>query len=186
MNGQDPAQGLPHDIYGLFAYQTPWWVYGLFVLGGAVLLALLVLLVKRLAKARAATAKSIDPWDELAQRVKALAPTEPFVGRAAEDYFYQLSLLLREGIESRTKLNATDMTLQELREPLRKKLPLASGEIERVVVFLGRADEVKFAGAPSSLGEAADARRSVSDWIAKLKPREVTELAEGRTAHAAR
>lgn len=172
MNGQSAE--LPHDIRGLVPNTPPWWSF--------VILALLVIAAVVLAiwlyrkwkgrKPTPAQSTQIDPWASLHGRVGGMVvPTNFEPGRPQEDYFYGLSLLLREGVELRTRVPATDLTLQELKEPMRKKLPLATPEVNAVLEFLERADMIKFASAPSDRAEAEKFRGIVAGWLKKLEPR---------------
>jgi hypothetical protein len=174
---QNPAAGLPHDIRGLLPYHTPWWHYALggllaVVLGALLLWGLWSLRVHLRSKAR--PLPPVDPWDTLESRIRVLLPPGDFSrGPAQENYFFNLSLLLREAIELRTGIRATDLTLYELRTPLRRKLPFALQETEAVIGFLDRADMVKFASAPSNREEALGDHHRVLQWIDQLRPRAV-------------
>lgn len=171
------GQALPHDIRGLIPYVTPWWVYLIYV-GAALLLAGLAFAAWRYWKHREKKVVVIpprDPWDVLAERAGFLLPKPPFEGKAQEDYYFELSMLLREAIELRTKIRATDLTFQELREPVRKKLPLPTNDVESVLQFCEHADQVKFAAKPSGIGEAESARQQVESWVRALRPRAIDQ-----------
>lgn len=167
--------GLPHDIRGLLPYQTPWWHYALAALLAVMLGALLVWGLWHLRlhwKRRTQVVPPIDPWAVLESRIQVLLPPGDFPrGPVQETYFFNLSLLLREAIELRTRVPATDLTLYELRSPLRRKLPFAPEEIESVLGFLERADMVKFASASSQREEALGDQNRVQKWISQLRPR---------------
>ena len=174
-NGQNLAAGLPHDIRGLLPYQTPWWHFALAGLG-AILVAGLVawgiwyLLKKRRPKIR--EERPVDPWDALESRLGGMLPPGDFTrGLVQENYFHSLSLLLREAVELRTAVRATDLTLYELKGPLRRTLPFKQEEVESLISFLERADMVKFAGAPSQREEALGDHRRVETWVRELRPR---------------
>lgn len=170
MNPQAPG-GLPHDVRGLMPFHTPWWEYVLYGLAVVAVAGALLLLSRFLLRRRAAgEVAALDPWVGLTHRFRQLTVPVPFGTRAQEDYFYALSLLVREGIELRTEIPATDRTLKELRDPLRKKLPLAPKDVEAVLQFLERADLVKFAGAPSDQAEAEACHAAAGRWLASLKP----------------
>ncbi len=163
--------GLPHDIRGLLPYQTPWWVYGLWAMGGMLVLALAYWAYKYWKSRKKLAAEfPVDPWDDLAGRLSALKPPLPFVGKAQEDFFYLLSLLLREGVELRTGIPATDRTYKELKLPLQQKLPFGQTEVDAVLRFLERADWIKFAGVPSDVEEATACLATVERWVRDLKP----------------
>ena len=188
MSGQ-PVEGLPHDIRGLIPYQPtvldrwPW------ILGAILLLALLIFagLYWRKFRARKAVEPPVDAWDLLEQRLARLVPGEPFTDSIRVAFFYELSLGLREAIERRTGVRATDMTLDELREPLRRKLPLSAGETEELLAFLQRADLVKFAEVAATADEALAEGLRVRNWTSSLRPRSdvgATTPPSGRQAEA--
>jgi hypothetical protein len=173
--GQNLAAGLPHDIRGLLPYQTPWWHYALAGLAAVVVAGLLAwgiwyLLKKRRSKAR--EERPVDPWDALESRLGVMLPPGEFPrGIVQENYFYSLSLILREAVELKTGIRATDLTLYELKNPLRRQLPFREEDIEAVIHFLERADMVKFAGAPSQREEALGDHGRVKMWVRELRPR---------------
>jgi hypothetical protein len=191
---QRPSGGqtgaLPHDIRGLVPYEAQWRRLAL-----PALLALIAVLVvtalalwwRRRRRRPAPVAPPEDPWDALLRRIRTLALKTPFERLAQEEFFFELSMLLREGIELRTGVRATDLTFQELRAPLRAKLPLATAEVERVLGFCERADQVKFAGTGSDRAEADAARSTVDGWVRQLRPAPAAPLpADGVRAPADR
>jgi hypothetical protein len=170
-------QSLPHDIRGLLPY-VPWGTYILwFLIGAAALAALLYFLRVRRRRRHERPAPPIDPWDDLKNRLRALRPGLPFGRKEQEEFFFQVSLLLREAIELRTKIRATDLTCQELKEPLRRKLPMAQTDIDGILAFLERADMIKFAEAPSDRAEADTAAGQVAAWARELTPKSIDAAA---------
>jgi hypothetical protein len=113
----------------------------------------------------------IHPLDRIRDKVSSMVPEEPFAEKVQEDYFYELSLTLREFVEELLKIPATDRTLKELRDPLRRSLPLAAERISDLLQFLDRADMVKFAKAPATIQEARRCHDDVKLWIAHMMPR---------------
>lgn len=175
---QNPVDGLPHDIHGLIPYQPSLLDYWPWLLV-TVLLAGVILLAWSWWKRRRKQPKPvapIDPWELLEQRIQSLVPADPFVGKEREQFFYDLSLALREAIERRIGLRATDMTLYELRLPLRDKLPFSQEVIDAVLAFLQRADFIKFAEAPVSREQALADADDVRRWAMELRrqPESVT------------
>ena len=171
LGGAAPHQlVLPHGLRGALAIYPQWLVLLILALLIVSLVAALVLMWRwwrrrRLNRPRA----GIDPWDELLARVTALTPAQPFTKAAQEDFFAHLSLFLREGIERRTGLPATDRTYQELRVPLKDQSFLPKEQGEALLQFLQRADLVKFAASPSGDGEARAAASQVAAWITALR-----------------
>ena len=175
----NPTQNveLPHDILGLLPVPWPWWVIPL-VLASIGLLAALVWYVRAIIKGKKTTGVPLahDPWAALLGRLLAMnIPAEFEPGKVQEDHFFALSILLREAIEMRTGIPATDMTYQELKEPLRKRLPLTPQETEAVLAFLERADLIKFASVPSDRSEAEEFRSLLATWMASLKPKSIDQ-----------
>ena len=172
MGGAAPHQlVLPHGLRGTLALYPQWLVLLILTLLIVSLVAALVLLWRWWRRRRLNRPRpGVDPWDELLSRVTALTPSHPFTKAAQEDFFAQLSLFLREGIERRTGLPATDRTYQELRVPLKDQSFLPKEQGEALLQFLQRADLVKFAAAPSGDGEARAAAGQVAAWITALRP----------------
>ena len=154
--GNPAAAGLPHDIRGSIFVPLPWWQIALIVLITIVVLIALFTAWKW--------------WDELQERLQVTQPPIPFTKAAQIEYFAQLSLILREAIERRTQIPATDRTCQELKAPLRAKLPLKPTETEALLSFLERADFIKFAKAPTDTAEALSAHGHVVTWLRALVP----------------
>jgi hypothetical protein len=166
-----------NDIEEIIPYVTPWWQY-LLVAAAVALLLLAAWLLWRRWKGRSAEAPvvAVDPWLDLSRRVQELQPEEMISGGLAKELYYQLSLLLRTGIELAAEIRATDMTFRELAPLMERKLPLRSEEVAAMQEFLRTADLVKFADRPATAGEAAKFRQDLMVWIAALKPRPQSAL----------
>lgn len=180
-------QQLPHDIRSILPYRPTLADYAPWIGGGVLILIAAAALVYFWRKRRPKTAPVviIDPWEQIFNKLAGLSMASPFVGAALVEFFYQLSLLLREAIEQRTGIGATDKTLNELRGPLRKQLPLGPEQIEAILTFLERSDMVKFAGFTATADEAQRAKEQVAAWARALKPlATVTAHLEQREAQA--
>ncbi len=177
--GLPSPQQLPHDIRGVLPYRMTLLDYLPYIAAGvaALTVALLALHFWRKRHRAIKPAEPVDPWEVLFARLAAVTPGRPFEGPAQVEFYFQLSLLLREAIERRTGVRATDSTLGELRVPLRKKLPLTPGAIEAVLAFLERSDLIKFAGFAATPDEALAAQEQVSAWARALKPLPVVTAA---------
>jgi hypothetical protein len=167
-------QGLPHDIRGLVPYETPWYMYAAYV-GAGVLLALAIYLLYKWWQRKQANKVIpevvVDHWAEVKKKIKHSHPQEPFEKPQQIEFFYQMSLLLRECIELRTKIRATDLTYQELKDPIDRKLPLKSNEKTDILLFLERADMIKFAEKKTTLDEAREYKKQIGLWASMLTPR---------------
>ena len=107
---------------------------------------------------------------ELLTRVRELTPGEPFDAREREEFYWRLGLALRTAVEWRTGIGATSLTVRELREPLRKKLPLPSQETAEAIALLERGEGIKFAGVPVTPADAVAARDLTAKLIGRLFP----------------
>lgn len=166
-----------NDIEEILPYVTPWWQY--LLIAAAVAMALLAawLLWRRLkSRTREVPVVAVDPWVDLSRKVQELKPEDMITAGLAKEYYYQLSLLLRTGIELSTNIRATDMTFRELAPLMANKLPLKTEEVAAMQDFLRTADLVKFADRPATAGEAAKYRQDLLVWIAALKPRPQSAL----------
>lgn len=170
--GQPPQ--LPHGMRGLI--EAPLWGMSIFQLIVAALLLIAIgvcgLFFYRWLRRRRQLNVQVapDPWSVLIARLRAIKIAPDFSQQAQGDFFFELSWLLREAIEQRLAIPATDMTLRELRDPLQLKLPLRDGSKEGLWRFLERADLVKFAEAPATRAEALAALAQVEEWVRELIP----------------
>jgi hypothetical protein len=169
------AAVLPHDIRDIMP--LPFWGLSPVAMGLAVLMLVLVVfllwaLLRYLQKRKAlkkAQIIPVDHWGQLLTAIRAVEVPNPLPKEAAGNLFFELSLLLRQAIERRTRLAATDMTLQELKVPLETKLPLADTDKQAVWRFLERADQIKFADAPTNTAEALQGRALVEHAATLLR-----------------
>lgn len=174
MSSSSPAPlNLPHELKGLVAYG-----WGL---PSETILALLALAVAAVGlglafwwwyKRRKQRVKLGEhPILGMAREIATLMPPEPFVRAAQADYFFKLSMLLRQVIEVSCGFPATDLTLKELRLPLRSFLPFPVATVDEILKFCERAELIKFASADSERGEALAWQRQVNSWAGELVSR---------------
>lgn len=169
-----PASGtadqLPHGIKGLVAYHIMIPNLWLILIGVLVFLALSILGYWAWKRYRNRPKKPPEHPILLARRaLSELAPQEPFTRKAAGDYYYALSLEFRRFIELTSRVHATDLTLQELKEPIRSLNKLRP-KSEDVIGFFVRADMIKFADQASTIEEARDKHVDVCAWADMLMP----------------
>src|SRR3989338_4648031 len=96
-------------------------------------------------------------------------PPKDFQGKKAIDYFFELNMAFRQYIEARAPIRATDLTLRELRGPLRDRCPLSRDNIEDVLKFLERSEYVKYAGVVTDFQEAVDSHAQVLQWVTFMR-----------------
>lgn len=173
---------LPHGLIGLVRYPAlNLWL----ILVVALFLLLLGVLVywlyhRNKAKPSHVPEPVVDPYDELNKTILALEPSEPFTGKAVEDYYFELGLLFRRFIELKTKVPATDLTYKELLSPLRAKLPLSPTELDGVFAFFKQADFIKFAKAKSDIESARESHKQVCRWVSLMMPKQDDVLSESK------
>ncbi len=164
----------PHDIVGLTPYKLPWSYIALSILGLAVLFGVGFWLIKKIRREKQIeAARPVDPEQVLLDRLYRLKPSEPFTTAAREDFFFELSMILREFVEIKTGIAVTDMTTPEIMGRLtpwvgKPGFNLNSEELTRLGLFLEKADSIKFAHAESGIVEAEQARDRVFDLVRTL------------------
>ncbi len=171
----DPAQalaGLPHDVRGLAIVPSPIWQWTMIGVGALIAVLLVALVVLWLRRRRRDPQFAVDPWTELVARIRGTTLPDEADTRGREEFYFALSMHLRDGIERRTGINATDLTYSQLAAPLKNRLPLRTAEVDAVLAFLQRADLIKFAEAKSSTASMTEDRDAVRGWVESLRPRE--------------
>ena len=164
----------PHGIYDLLPPHFPW---AMVAIGLAItaLLALAIFFYLRHRRPTVVTQAIVTPRDRVRDaraKIIRLKPPQPFpVGKVQEDYFFELSIALRELIEYRFQLPVIGSTLREVTPQLRK-LPLARTTLGSVEQFMQRADAVKFAAQPSNFEQAQQDHQQVIKWMQQLTARE--------------
>jgi len=157
-----PARGALPIVVGGLAW---WMVAALIALGLAVIAA--VVLGVRAFRRRAVVRQRISAYEVAVRRLAALerggAPDE--VG--LDDWFVELSAIIRHYLEERFALRAPELTTEEFLQEARRAAGLSSAHREQLTAFLERCDRVKFAGyrpdADESLATLAAARAFVED-----------------------
>lgn len=183
MKGQGRESGLPHAIHGLTEADRSlglWIAVVVFAVIGLILagLAMRAWWIRRQAPREQ---MAPEPWDVLLMNLEGLSVPQGVPARELENFYHGLSLGLRQAVEWRTGIPATDLTFAELEEPLRRRLPMGRDEGEKLIEFLRTADRVQFAGDHTGAGEAAGHKNHVVAWVKALRPREIDKVPLGQT-----
>lgn len=173
MPTQSIGEQPPHGVKELIPYAMSWdeIVPKLLILLGILTLCVLcILLWRKYRKKKVVPVIQEDPFVVLQRRLANLLPPEPFEGKKCVQYFFDLNMIFREFIELGTGIPATDLTLQELREPLRSKTKLSREIADDFLQFLERCEYIKFAGLFTEIHEAKQSHSQVTEWVKYLKP----------------
>ena len=161
---------------------APWWerVPWVWVMGGLLLVALVVWLVRRLRRKRPAQEAAPEPSrsaSELALIALAALRAEglPEKGRMAEHAF-RLGQILRRYLEATTRVTMPGHTTPELVRSL-SAAGLPAEDQKRLTGLLRVWDRVKFARAPLTLEEAVKSEQAVESFVRRpmVEPAEPQE-----------
>ncbi len=157
---------LPHEIRGLIPY-SDLWLWLVTVLAIVAMGVLLAWLWRRL-QARKTVPDATQPQIPVTVRVRQslayLRPSEPFSRSEQLQHYFALSMALREYMEAILRLPATDRTVPELAAALKKDAQLSVTITGDMLLFLRKADMVKFAERVATIEEAEADRQSVLQW----------------------
>lgn len=140
----------------------PVWAWLLILLGTFALLGLALVFV-RIWRVRP---EVLSPPDEVARRELETLLAQGLIERQAwDEFFSQLSAILRRYIEARFGLHAPERTTEEFLQEARTRPALAADDVATLDRFLRRADQVKFAAAQVTAEETRAAAEEVRDFI---------------------
>ncbi len=141
-----------HDIKPIIDYAPswPWWAWALLAL--AVVTICVVLWLVRRRRTPAAVAY-VDPSHAALVALDALTDMTPRDRISGQRLQTQLSMILRNWLESRWSLRATDMTTEELAENLLLARTLGAENREALLDVLVQADRVRFADEDMAPGQ---------------------------------
>ncbi len=174
----------PHGLRDLIPYKFFWedlWPKALVVLGILLLLFILYKLGKKFFKRAPKVVIPEDPFLVLERKLSKMLPPEPFEGKPSTQYFFDLNMIFRQFLELCLKIPATDLTLQELKEPLRFKSPLSREVTEDILKFLERSEYIKYAGFETNLDEAKECHLQVIKWVSYIRPRRLEESSKDQS-----
>lgn len=177
----EKSSSLPHGLKDLLPYDRSFSLW--------LLLVLLILFVSGLLywyRIRRNRKQPIqereDPLLTIRKAIVLLVPPDNFDRKAQEEYYYQLNIKFRHFIELKRNFPATDSTLQEIKEPLKKKLLLEEDTVVSIIQFFEKSEFIKFAERESTRTEAELDKQKVLTWIKLLEnTQSEASLAEGRT-----
>ena len=150
----------------------PWLAYGL---GGVVLLALGILLWKRLRRGAKSTAEKppLPPFEEAMERLAGLKNLAHIRNNRAKEFCFILSELIRRYISRRFGIDALESTTSELLADV-TKLPITKAQKEWLAKFCEDTDLVKYADAALLESDAADLVSQTESFLLQTKPKEET------------
>lgn len=159
----------PHGLMGLERAAEPWENPWLWVAGAFIILFLGILAYHyRRRRAQPVGPEAPNPWQHLDSKVKSLGELVNSDPIAVQEYYSQLSQILREGLEQRFGFGATSQTLAELSASL-DRLPHVTAEQRREwLAFFEQADRIKFAAANARLADHQTWRQRVGSWLKQL------------------
>ncbi len=177
MGGNAEVSQPPHGIMDLQPQSADW---GLVILSLLIVLFLVFVgywLYRRYQsrqKARptgplSSRAAAADPWTLLDQRWAQLQIANPWTRENCEEFFFQLSFMLRQALELRTGLPITGQTLAETRRSLEKNLSLSANFQQELLQFLSQAEQLKFAGLWIDAAESSVWQQKVKGWLDQIR-----------------
>lgn len=181
-----PADGSATDIHDVkplvqvhYTRRWPFVVGGLLLVGGA--LAGVAWWYRR---RRAAPPVPAPKAHEVAfAALDALRKTNFADAEAVRQYYFAISEVLRAYVEARYRLNATDLTTEEIFSRLSSLHDLAPAERMKLQQFLADTDQVKYAGHPPTKEEITTTYERALSFVEATREREVLPPAEsGATA----
>ncbi len=173
MEGSVDAVRPPHGLMGLRPDSPPWGLLGLSLIILILLILAAYLSVRWWRRHRHSqnasrplpTVPVVDPWRLLEQRLKALHCAQPWTQESCEEFFFELSFLLRQAVELRTNLPITGQTLAETRLSLEKSSSLSANFQQELLKFLSLAEQLKFAGILLDAQVSQQWQTKVGEWI---------------------
>ena len=175
--GTSQAALPPHDIVGLSPMAPPYAMWALYLLIALAIGVLASYLYRKWRQKPQVTKeivrqKPLDPSKALVDKLRTLEPKEPFARQQKEEFFYELSMVLRGFIEWKTRLKATDMTFEEIEKTLAmERTPLSDEQVHAALSFLKKADQIKFAREEVGIVEAEKDKELVLSFARTLAGR---------------
>ena len=150
--------GLPADRTWAWA----WWTGGVLV-GTLLLIAAMVMLVRRIGRE---PPEVIIPAHEWAfEQLKLLIDEELVEGGMVHEFYYRLSMIVRQYIELRFDLTAPEWTTQEFLVEVQRSLKLPVEYRSNLGNFLTACDEVKYALYEPASDEIETAFNAARDFV---------------------
>lgn len=184
---QGPAP-LPHDVYGLVAYQTPIWLIVLSALAGLLVAALMFFLLKRYLRNRKDLVPQEKPRDFYIEAIRDLRGVEietPFHHKAQIQFYFLISIGFRTYLERFLNKPTTDMTTDELKKAIDHKLPLSQEQYDKVWSVLEKSDLVKFAKQEVTKDQAEQDHHNLISIVEFLENVRKTQLEHSEKAKVA-
>ncbi|MBF0386351.1 MAG: hypothetical protein HQL20_00680 [Candidatus Omnitrophica bacterium] len=160
------------DIRGPVEIPGDWW-WLLLTAVGVLLLGLVWLLVKFLARKAARPAfvpPPIPPWEKALAEIALLAGQNPAGIEQIKQFYFSLSDIIRQYIEARFCIRAPEMTTEEFMERVRYAPELSAIQQEFLNNFLQVCDMVKFARFEPSGRDRSDALLAARRFVEGTRP----------------
>jgi hypothetical protein len=168
-----PKDGSATDIRGLKKIRrvdspAPWALYGGIA---AVVLALLLFFIWQKRKNRPSIIVPPAPAHEIAfEALSHLRQTDFSNQEAIRKYYFSLSAVVRNYVENRFGMNATDLTTEELVPLIQHELPIESPLKNQLRSFLESTDAIKYAGGDAQESEIERAYEQALTFVEATVP----------------
>ena len=172
INDTENLKEIPHKLQGLLEYPQTMLENLVIICIILALLALLCFIIFKVWKrGNKKTEQVKHPIFDIIESIEGLDIKKPFTNRVYQvEFYFSLSMMLRQAIESASDIAATDMTTGELSSRLKNKVLPLRGHYREIVDFVQKADYVKFAKISSTEDEACEYKKLVLRWAKLLKP----------------
>ncbi len=157
MTTQSPPIQLPHEIYDAEKVPVSLWLIAGIILAILALGLAIWYFLKR--KKPVTPEPQQNPWDLLNTKLNDLDSEKPEISET----FFELSVILRDGVELATAVPAGKLTLSEL------KTKLNHPQAAEIFAALELSDLVKFADRPTNSTEARELKEKVKGLLAALR-----------------
>lgn len=166
------------DIKGPYSlpFEINWWMW---LLGVLILLGIGTLLYfvfrKKRAEAMTKPSKIIPPEEVALAALEALIQKGYPASAQFKEYFFELSMILRQYLESRFQIPVTEKTTEEFLVEMAESQNLKDAQKKTLQQFLMQSDLIKFAKQETSVKECDESEKIVRKMIQETTRNQLPE-----------